>query len=604
MDQGSLFNEVLLSAQAKGAVSYDVNHRNAYSNLLASSCRDAITKMVADDQSLGENLQSAFVMGAVALGCAVPYKSLVAGRRLPEKTLSFWRLIYTWLFVFAGKKIEKVAETRFLAADLSSSVDLTLWFYALETMDQKYFKDMLVAEFRAIAGFVPEINITFCTVEQQQISALLTGICIIGVAKIDSILKREIGDIEEYQDLPIFQDAANKIAEDSFSLYSQRENGDQIIDLFHQAHHAQDTSICVDWLSADVKSASTWHRRNAEFFSHIRSGQYHLIHIEDITKRLHDGRNLEKENAFTIVKVTGLEANGRFIPAEKVVLKLRGYKYFRGDLNNYIDLLKEYMSYVTLSDRMKTSKDYLLQAGPLLLTCEKLDLPLDLHDKETLLGIFLEEIPYDQSQKVITSRVKYLTDFWILNRVMDQIRQVSHGLDLPIKRNALCKEIRNLVGELLKNNLRIDYCDMAVFLRPDGSVNALKLFDFERASFQELTSENHPVLDMFIDLKRVLKKEYWEDLLIEQYQPVHGGGISEFNDFQKYIYPKSKKRERMFSFLWKIRDTIFLAGEVVGDSLWNIFFLGFVTGSCGLFDVLGKFMRRYRGKRAKALGIL
>ncbi len=592
MEQEKFLNEVVQSARVGGSVGFNVTQKTAYADLLQVICQNTITNLVARDAALENNLQSAFIAGDVALGCAVPYRVTVADHQLPEKTALLWRLIYTWLFVFAAKRVEQIAKTRFLQADLSSKVDITLWLYDHANGDGGEFKKKFEDEFQAQSGFVPEINIVCKAVSYQELAVLLSEICIYGSEKIDSILMREFGDTKNLSHHRAFADAVNFIDENYTTICQppEPEEDDQVVSLYRQISNLPDTSICLDWLPKEVKLGSTLYQRNDEFFSHILSGRYDVIHVEDITKSLGDKRNLEKENRFTLVKVNGLECNSRFVPAVNVVMKLRGFSYFRGDLNNWLDLLKEYMNYVVLSGKLKTPRDYLLQIGPLMLTCEKLDLPLDLREKQRLLGIFLEEITSEQSHKIVSCRVKYLTDFWGLDRVIYQINRVTQ--DTTLKKLSLRKEIRNLARDLLENQLRIDYCDISILLDQNDKIIATKLFDFERTSFQELVSEQHIILDTFIDLKRLLRKEYWEDILLRAFHPLDDGGIADFFDIKKYLRPKNKKRELMYALLWRTQDVLLLLGESLGNKLWRIVFPIIAELSSGLFSVTKKYYRR------------
>jgi hypothetical protein len=241
--------------------------------------------------------------------------------------------------------------------------------------------------------------------------------------------------------------------------------------------------------------------------------------------------------------VLGLEADDAFIPAKNLVLKLRGFSYFRGDINNWIGLLKEYLSYVHIHNKIPGVGEPFLGVGPLLLTCEKLDLPSDTAEANRLVGIFLEEIPSDQQHKIITCRARFLTDFWNPKKVMRKACVSMAATEHQIPVSSLRKQLRKLALQLWKLGLSIDYCDLSFFLDQDGSIVETRIFDFERVNFGELVNENHIVLDTLIDLKSRLRKDDWDTLVENSYRKLeYRAGFETLP--QSYAFLRSKGRRR------------------------------------------------------------
>ena len=256
------------------------------------------------------------------------------------------------------------------------------------------------------------------------------------------------------------------------------------------------------------------------------------------------GATLRKKNRFTIVKVLGLRTGDDFIPATDVVLKLRGLSYFRGEINNQVDILKEYASYVYIHNQVRGTSPYILDVGPLLLSAEKLDLPLDLSERRRLIGIFLEEIRPPDDGEMFSCRLKFLPDFWASSRAFDRVWKSVTDANFRIDAGQLRKWLRSLRLWLFRRGLSIDYCDMTLKLDSQRNIMGLVIFDFERLSFSELVGEQHLVLDVFIDLKRRLRKEHWLAVLDRVYLSAErGAGFESLEQVRSYLYPLNRKRQ-------------------------------------------------------------
>ena len=552
---------------------YDGVKITAYSDLLRRAAREVVEQLVKEDKALQNNLRAVFLIGEVANGSARPFINLVEDQPLPEKTFTLWQLIYTWLFTFAAKPVDVVAETRFLDADLSSKVDLIfLLLNPGEVIgDQliKAFQD----RFKTTWGFLPVIRIVFQNTTQIKLSKLPSMICIYGSSQLSKMLQELDGRSESTVQHLVYSNAVNQMVPDIMGFDSQDKTYDQVIQNYLQIRDFPESSICLDWMPDAARTGSMWHKSNEMFFNHILDGQFDKVCVEDITKGLHDNRNVKKKNQFTIIKVNGLNFNDQFIPATNVVMKLRGFSDFRGDINNWVDILKEYMNYTVLHAEIGSPVDFILDVGPLMLTCEKLDLPLSNEMKQRLIGIFIEEIVPLEGCKILSSRIKYLTDFWKLDKSVSQILIAADHAGIVIDKSSLRKYIRGVISHLLAKKLRIDYCDIAVIVDNTGQIRVSKLFDFERTSFQELSSEQHVFIETFFDIKRRLKKAYWANFLESIYSPIKHGGDAQIKILNQYLIPKNHKRARMYKFLWIIRDTIFLSGKTIGNWFWKRVFL-------------------------------
>jgi hypothetical protein len=544
----------------------------AYADFLQHAAREVVEQLVKEDKTLRDNLKVVFLAGAAANGSALPFYNLVENQPLPEKTFTLWQLIYTWLFIFAAKPVAVVAETRFLDADLSSTVDLNLWLRDPDKIDHLGLTNIYQDRFKVNCGFLPKISLVLHDVADMQDLQLMPEVCIYGHRFLAVIFQEMYGSVESMLLHPSFAAAVDKMAADLSGIEPQYQTVDQVFINYLQIRDFPETSICLDWLPATAKSDRVWHKQNENFFNHILGGHFDEICVEDITKQLHDNRNVKKKNQFTIVKVNGLIFESQFLPATHVVMKLRGFSSFRGDINNWLDILKEYMSYIVLHTEIGCPVDYLLQTGPLLLTCEKLNLPLHGSQKQRLIGIFLEEIAPHEDRRIFSSRVKFLTDYWLLDKTTSRILSAAEDAGFIINKSSLRKNIRKIATNLLANKLRVDYCDIAIILDRTGQILTVKLYDFERTSFQELVSEQHIILDVIIDLKRRLDKAHWVNTLEYVFSPIGLGGVAQLNNMNQYLLPRNHKRTWMYNLLWVVRSTIFIPGKTVGDWLWRHIF--------------------------------
>jgi hypothetical protein len=393
------------------------------------------------------------------------------------------------------------------------------------------------AEFANLAGFSPPVRCRAKTVDALHPSDFLRRECIFGEIPLDAALPDGAAN-------PAYFGAVAFISDYLRTAAPVDSSQDEIISTYRRVRANPDLAVCVDHLSDEVKGRSRWHRQNGRFFERLLTGEFDRIEVRDVTKNLDDRRNPEKENRFTIVKVLGLRAGDDFIPATDVVLKLRGLSYFRGEINNQVDILKEYASYVYIHNQVRGTSPYILDVGPLLLSAEKLDLPLDLSERRRLIGIFLEEIRPPDDGEMFSCRLKFLPDFWASSRAFDRVWKSVTDANFRINAGQLRKWLRSLRFWLFRRGLSIDYCDMTLKLDSQRNIMGLVIFDFERLSFGELVGEQHLVLDVFIDLKRRLSKEHWLAVLDRVYLSAErGAGFESLEQVRSYLYPLNRKRQ-------------------------------------------------------------
>ncbi len=332
----------------------------------------------------------------------------------------------------------------------------------------------------------------------------------------------------------------------------------RIVQHYRRVKEGNNPSVCLDFLAEDRSRRSDWQEKNSEFFKHIRAGNYDRLLIEDATKSLDDRKGAAKENRFTISRVLGLEFEGQMIPAHKMVLKLRGFTHYRGDINNWLDLLKEYMSYAIIHRQAGRKPDYVLEIGPLLLTCERLDVPFDSDETKNWIGFFMESLTQPIMGRVFTCRVRYLSDFWAPEQALSRVLRAASRDGVVVEARSLRTQLRKLALWLWEHNISVNYCDLVLYLDSDGRVYALRLIDLERLSFSELVGESHLLLDTMVDIKTHLRKEPWVHVLLNMFRSRDDlQGFPSLAALQEYLNPKSRWRQVRLSF-WRNLQRIFL----------------------------------------------
>ena len=521
----------------------------AYSEFLRDMCRKTVRNLMSRDLLLHDHLKVVLLGGEAAYKTALPYISCIKGAKLPPHTVRLWHLIYLWLFVFSAKKA-KLPKTRFLDADLSTSLHMFFSFEGINPPSAEDLTCQVEAEFLRLTGFSPTVHCQTGKVNENQAFDFMTHYCIFGEDYVDNILASAH---QTYSDRNSYLKAVKQIATHLRKVLETEEQSNGIIQKYQLLRSDPATTVCVHWLAENARANNDWHKQNARFFGHIQSGKFDSIVAHDVTKKLDDKRNNEKENRFTIVKIDGLHTAGDFIPAINVVLKLRGLPYFRGDVNNLVDILKEYANYIYIHNHVRDPSPYFLGIGPLLLTVEKLALPLEQTQLRQAVGIFLEEIILPRQSRIISCRVKNLTDFWAPDRMLRQVRGSLQKAGAHVDEQQLRKILQALSFWLLKNGLSIDYCDIGMILDTQCRITKLVLFDLERMSFSELVNENHLVLDTLIDIKRHLRKDYWPDVLKRVYLSAENDhGFRELDQIYSYLRPRNMKRYLAINSIRKI----------------------------------------------------
>ncbi len=332
-----------------------------------------------------------------------------------------------------------------------------------------------------------------------------------------------------------------------------------------------DQVVCVDFGEV-LDPSSPWRKENHQFFTHLKTNQFDSIIVEDATRQLQDDKGFEKENQFTLCKVIGLEYEDRIIPAERMMLKIRGLSYYRAGTTHLLDTLKEYASYRYIHEKSSETGEYVLEVGPIIFNLEKLAVPFDREETRKWIGFFLEEIKSSTSSSLYTTRLVQGTDFWSLGACLKKVKKGTTAHQVKLDQ----EQIKFLLSEFgtwsWLNGFSIDYCDAALFLTPDGDIKSMKIFDFERINFGELVNENHIVLDTLIDIKTYLRKSSWDEILHKVYlsdntrqEPLP------LDDVKIRLNKKNGIRHKVITVMRYFRFLSFRFGQRTGKRLWNYY---------------------------------
>jgi hypothetical protein len=356
------------------------------------------------------------------------------------------------------------------------------------------------------------------------------------------------------------------------------DHADQIVGNYQRIRTGAGKAVYIDKSSNSRNGKDNWLKQNEIFFDNLIAGNFDVILVEDATKYLGDKKGSEKENKFTLCKVLGLKQGDEIIRARRMMLKLRGLSWYRGEVNNLFDSIKEYTSYSYINNYVSNPGRYFLNSGPLLLTCEKLDVPFDSNETGNWVGIFLEELSPSNHDRVLTCRVRRISDFWSLDEIRERVMREAAKNDIELEVDQLSAHLRHLSNWLWLQNLSIDYCDLSLIYDQHGNISKINIFDLERLSFGELVNEEHIFLEAIVDMKSYLLPDYWFYVLENIYYSRKATReYIPLPEVRNYLRKPSRKRVLKIKVLHIIEGISGLFGPRIGMSLWKVILSSLVT---------------------------
>ncbi|HEY7495311.1 MAG TPA: hypothetical protein VIH59_29925 [Candidatus Tectomicrobia bacterium] len=480
---------------------------SSYSRFLLANLRSAFERLSREDitfQGLGITL----VTGSVGHGLAFPFHVLQAGKPLPAKTLELFGLIYSWVFSTFDRSAA-LDDSRFLDGDLSSDIDLAMYFQMHPERTREDLANRIRTQLRSQMGFSPRIGIKVRTFDRLTLPKLLSGRCLLG----EELAARRFQDLLSRQG-PRSVSQASRIATQAI-----RTN-------FFKPKHLADlqnrqlgviTDRIVEAILVGVghgalllpvsRGKNGWYEKNRHLFATIASGDFEVLELEDAGGALEDQKDPGRDHKFTICRVKGVRTRDKFLPAQRVMLKLRGFPHFKGDLHNKIDLIKEYCAYLAILRALPSDVHWSPAVGPLLLRGDRLVLSNGAGIPTGCIGFVLEEMTLGAGERLFNCRVQHLTDPWTLGKILAHTRSAAAHRGVILDQSSLRDLLAKLVHAFWDAGLSLSYARLGIFYDAAGKVRRLQVFDFERTHFGELTGESHPRLATLVDAESSLAEK-------------------------------------------------------------------------------------------------
>ncbi len=550
---------------------------SAYSVFVIEQLRSAIQGMVARWPGAEIGVSMVALRGAAAFGLAVPFHRQIEGKDLPPQLFELTRIVYCWLFSSLGKSAR---HTNLRLLDKAYTPEILIDVY----LSKEYLsdEDELVARLKDIVLtedniFFP-VSINIVPPDRVDISHLLSSYVIFGWDQAEQMLRHALGSLDHARRRSLFYQVGETLyAQILSSIYLkdvrtliEGDRSAEQVRCYHIARKEEKAIVIIKQGQRAEIDTNDWWEANEAFFQTLIKGKFDEIQVQDATKRLEDKKGEEKDNRYTLCKVLGLSYEGIQIPAERVVLKLRGFSWYRGEIHNIIDLLKEYASYNYIFGRADDASRYFLRSGPLLLSCEKLNLPFEVSEKSRLVGLFLEEMTPPKTGRAFTCRVRRLSDFWALGDVHTRILREASEYDIRVNSKALEQTLKELAEWLWFNELSLDYCDLTLFLTAEGEISGVKIIDLERLAFGELVNEEHPILDCLIDVKSYLHPNAWHETLQALYQPSSDKSrFLSFAEIKLRLRKRGRKRWMFIDTLHSVATASRWLGRGRGPRVWR-----------------------------------
>jgi hypothetical protein len=557
---------------------------SAYARFIQREARRVVASHLEAHPALAERLQAVWIHGSVALGCAQPFHSWVEEEPLPPHTLNLFADLYTWLFAFLGKSPD-LSRTRFLDADLASRLKLRFILSEAGELSASDLHRQLREGFIEGWNFSPPLEIQLTRESDLEPNQVLSAHSLSGWA----YTHQALAQLHRELDPRAFYHAYRETVAESVEVFSSPrhrsnfgrpdflERADRPIQAYLALRENPDAVLALAGRDGAETETRSWQEQNHTFFQHLLAGDFDAVMVEDATRGLGDQKGIDKENRFTLLRVLGLRTGGQTVPAHHMMFKLRGLSHYRGDVNNWVDLIKEHHSYAHLHQADPPPLPFIPDFGPLLLTCEKFQVPFSRMETRHWMGFFLEELPVAGEGAVVTARVRHLSDFWDLEDSQKRVLRAAEENHIQLDQHELTEELRQLATWLWTQGTPVDYCDLVIYLGPERTIQRVRMIDLERLSFGELVGERHLVIDAWIDLKTHLRKTDWYRVLLNVYRSREDPkGIDSLSQIRPSLRQESRRRALIISGLRLARSAAYRLPTSSGDRLWRALLTGLV----------------------------
>jgi hypothetical protein len=498
---------------------------------LAAELADVIADLMDGDTELRHSVDRV----QLAAGNGKGASALSPFEELPPETLTLHGAVYSWYFSFLGK-LEEMHTLRFLDPDLMGSFEVDFLVDEPESFDAGKIKERIEAAFETRHHFHPRF--LYRAMESDPMASSNKAL-VYGDPPPGEMHSAGFYSRMDYDEHPAHLPAAARgepgSAQSEEMLWSRAA-----IRNYYAARNASSAPAAVDLTPHWLKEESEWHRRNKPFFELLLRGEYDQLIV---TQEAEDIEGSSAPNDLAVCPVEGLRAGEETIPAHEVMLKLRGFQHYRGEVNNRIDLIKEYVARAYIHRAGKSSLHHLTETGPMIFNLERINLSLPQENFRRCVGFFMRRISTEDGLRAITLRVHNLTDFWRLSSVVSQAMDGLGAEGADPNTDQLRAKLVDLISWLWANNLSIDYCDLMFVLDQQATIQHIWLLDLERLSYGELVNERHVLLDALYDVKSKVPKDQWPYVLKHAYlSPSSGGEIPDLPAISRFGGPIAKRR--------------------------------------------------------------
>ena len=526
-----------------------------YSNLLRERSPEAIERLFELVPSLDKSRSSAFLRGEVALGISPPFRASLEKEELGEETAKLLSLIYSWLLAERDRD-EELRSNRYFERRYLTPLELLLVVDSLTT-SQIDLERIIESIFFELLGFSPRVSCRVARIASLTPADVYQSYCVAGWPNVVEILRRHPPQSMQ----PQIEAAVNSIVD---QVTSKRSNGkmnniitrrwgertvEQIPGLSYKSNPDRPSDGSDEF-------SDEWFQSNKVLFQHVADHSFKTILVEDASKDLNDAKGREKDRENSILRVRGLQVGDDFFPASNLFLKLRGIPGYRSELNNRMDLLKEYVSYTYLQQRLRNSSVYLSRIGPMIFDAAKIKFANSSGDAGHAIGFLMEEINAQDGTLIFSCRVRRLTDFWDSESILNSICEKARADGVTLIESQLRRNLRDLQRSFWEAAVSVDYCDLMIFHDALGDVQKVMILDLERLSFSELVDEEHLILDTLVDVKTHLPKDHWSRIFPALYA-MEGQAVDylSLREIQGMLRSSGRRRGatiRLVRLIWKL----------------------------------------------------
>jgi hypothetical protein len=547
-----------------------------YSILIVAAADQAIAEVVGKDPQLRNAVRSVLITGSSLADLISPMR-LEFPEPVPSQTMKLHGAVYCWLFAFLAKN-EGMSSLRFLDSGLSGTAELLFIVDDPDVIELQSLKERVIEKLHAIINFAPPIACVVTTIDSFDAASLRSGRVLYdrlkGKSKAELTSENTISEESIEAVMSTISSAANQV-ENTHVRNDANQNGGAdwgslALKNFTAVRDDPNAMVLLDLVSQIVKNQSDWHRSNAEFFGHLQRNEFDELLMTDATNEFGELKGYDKNSEYTICHVEGIRNGAKVVKANEVMFKLRGLEHYRGDINNWIDLIKEYVSRAYIHELVRPDCGYLAETGPMTFSLEKANLPMPQSQLKKCIGFFMRRIGMGRDTDLITLRVHNISDFWRFKLANQQIHEKAARKGVELDRHQLNQKLTKLVAWVWSHGLSIDYCDLMIAVKGSGQIDELWILDLERLSFGELVDEQHLLLDTLYDLKTRLSKDNWYYVLDNAYHTSSKvNGIPSLSEICPYLNPLSQRRRLGLRGLRILHRLTSLVGERMHDLAWT-----------------------------------